>query len=64
VDGDKWFARVLSGDFWSDVNPLNSWLRQQSRWDTFEPFEIVRECPVYPDLDAAERALVSSAAAS
>ncbi|MGH3852313.1 MAG: NAD(P)/FAD-dependent oxidoreductase [Pseudonocardiaceae bacterium] len=61
VDGDRWFARVLSGDFWSDVNPLNCWLRDQRRWDTFQPFEIVRECPVYPELDATERTLAGSA---
>ncbi|MGH3797759.1 MAG: NAD(P)/FAD-dependent oxidoreductase [Pseudonocardiaceae bacterium] len=60
VDGDKWFARMLSGDFWSDVNPLTSWLREQRRWDTFQPFEMVRECPVYPELDAADRALAGS----
>lgn len=64
VDGDKWFARILSGDFWSDVNPLNTWLREQRRWDTFEPFEIVRQCPVYPELDAAERALADTAVAA
>lgn len=63
VDGDRWFARVLSGDFWSDVNPLTCWLRDQRRWDTFQPFEIVQECPVYPELDATERALAGSAAA-
>jgi hypothetical protein len=62
VDGDKWFARALSGDFWSDVNPLNCWLRKQRRWDTFAPFEMVQECPVYPELDVAERAQINSAA--
>jgi hypothetical protein len=62
VDGDRWFARILSGDFWSDVNPLNCWLRDQRRWDTFRPFEIIRQCPVYPELDATERALAGSAA--
>jgi flavin-dependent dehydrogenase len=62
VDGDVWFARVLSGDFWSDMNPFNTWLREQRRWDTFEPFEIVTQCPVYPELDAEERALAGAGA--
>jgi FADH2-dependent halogenase len=64
VDGDRWFARVLSGDFWSDVNPLNTWLREQRRWDTFAPFEIVGECPVYPELDAEERTTLAGAGAA
>lgn len=62
VDGDKWFARMLSGDFWSDLNPLTAWLREQRRWDTFEPFELTTACPVYPELDAEERAQVRAAA--
>jgi flavin-dependent dehydrogenase len=57
VDNDKWFARMLSGDFWSDLNPLTGWLREQRRWDTFDPFDVVRDCPVYPELDAEEREL-------
>lgn len=56
VDRDQWFARILSGDFWTDQNPFTQWLRQQSRWDTFAPFEIHNHCPVYPELDAEERA--------
>ncbi|MQA79836.1 MAG: FAD-binding protein [Streptosporangiales bacterium] len=63
VDNDRWFARMLSGDFWSDLNPLTGWLREQRRWDTFEPFDVVRECPVYPELDAEEREHAGSAAA-
>lgn len=55
IDGDPAFARILSGDFWSDVNPVVRWLREQHRWDTFAPFDRVVQCPVYPDLDAAER---------
>lgn len=55
VEGDPWFARVLSGDFWSDTNPFTEYLRRQQRWNTFTDFEVVRDCPVYPDLDAAER---------
>jgi FADH2-dependent halogenase len=56
VDGDEYFARVLSGDFWSDTNPFTGWLRDQHQWDTFAPFTVVRTCPVYPELDAKERA--------
>ncbi|SHN26557.1 NAD(P)/FAD-dependent oxidoreductase [Actinacidiphila paucisporea] len=56
VDRDPWFARILSGDFWTDQNPFTQWLRQQRRWDTFAPFELHNHCPVYPELDAEERA--------
>lgn len=59
VDNDRWFARILSGDFWSDLNPVVRWLREQRRWDTFSPFDVVTHCPVYPELDAAERALAT-----
>jgi flavin-dependent dehydrogenase len=60
INGNQWFARILSGDFWSDTNPFTEWLREQSRWDTFAPFDVVRHCPVYPELDAAERALATN----
>lgn len=56
IEGDPWFTQVLSGDFWSDLNPVTEWLRTQHQWDTFAPYERVRECPIYPELDAAERA--------
>lgn len=56
VDGDQWFARILSGDFWSDTNPFTEYLRKQERWNTFAPFELVRDCPIYPELEAQERA--------
>lgn len=55
IEHDQWFARILSGDFWSDLNPLGRYLRTQRQWDTFVPFERVTECPIYPELDAAER---------
>jgi flavin-dependent dehydrogenase len=55
IDGNPWFARILSGDFWTDLNPFTRWLREQDRWDTFEPFDLVTECPVYRELDARER---------
>lgn len=58
IDGDPHFARVLSGDFWSDNNGVGEWLRAQERWDTFAPYERVTTCPVYPHIDALERAPV------
>lgn len=56
VEGDEHFARVLSGDFWSDTNSFTRYLRTQRQWDTFAPFQWVNECPIYPELDRAERA--------
>ena len=56
VEGDQHFARILSGDFWSDTNAFTRYLRTQPQWDTFDPFERVTECPIYPELDRAERA--------
>ncbi|HEY3734385.1 MAG TPA: NAD(P)/FAD-dependent oxidoreductase [Streptosporangiaceae bacterium] len=56
VADDPHFARVLSGDFWSDANAFTRYLRTQRQWDTFQPFERVTECPIYPELDRAERA--------
>lgn len=53
---DRSLARLLSGDFWSDTNPLTEWLRRQEKWNTFAPFEVVRDCPVYPQLQMEERA--------
>ncbi|KUJ69156.1 hypothetical protein ACZ90_12390 [Streptomyces albus subsp. albus] len=48
VIDNKWFVRLVSGDFWGDDNELNQLLRKEARWDTFAPFERVRECPFYP----------------
>ncbi|WFB09339.1 tryptophan 7-halogenase [Streptomyces sp. LX-29] len=47
VIDNTWFVRLVSGDFWTDGNPLNELLRGESRWDTFAPFERVRKCPFY-----------------
>jgi FADH2-dependent halogenase len=63
IAGDTHFARILSGDFWSDTNRFATWLRSQRRWDTFAPFERVIHCPVYPMIDAAERAEIRMAVA-
>jgi FADH2-dependent halogenase len=60
IEGDPYFARMLSGDFWSDSNPMSEWLRAQSRWDTFAPYERVTTCPVYPHLDTADRELAAA----
>lgn len=52
----RWSARLLSGDFWSRKNPLGEQLRETKRFDTFEPFTPLYDCPVYPELDAREPA--------
>ncbi|MDC0766355.1 NAD(P)/FAD-dependent oxidoreductase [Streptomyces sp. HD] len=46
--GDPWFARLVSGDFWSKENPIAEFLRAQPRWNTFSPFSVAYGCPVYP----------------
>lgn len=51
-----WTSRMLSGDFWSAKNPIGIVLRNESRWDTFAPFEPMQTCPVYPELDTEESA--------
>jgi flavin-dependent dehydrogenase len=51
----KWFTRMLSGDFWSEHNPISRLLRSNPNWDTFEAFEPLYGDPVYRDLDAEER---------
>jgi FADH2-dependent halogenase len=56
VDRNKWFARLLSGDFWSRNNPFNDLLRAERRWDTFAPFEPAYGCPYYADLNDLEEA--------
>jgi flavin-dependent dehydrogenase len=56
------FVRLLSGDFWSVHNPVAELLRARPEWDTFAPFDRTFGCPVYPDLDAADDALLAQAA--
>lgn len=51
----QWIARLLSGDFWSELNPVGALLREERRYDTFEPFPFVYGCPVYPEQDAREK---------
>ena len=50
----SWVTRLLNGDFWSDRNALANHLRTIARYDTFEPFEPLFGCPVYPELDARD----------
>ena len=57
----KWIARLLSGDFWSRLNPVAQLLRDNRGYDTFEPFPVAYGCPVYPEIDAAESAELAGA---
>jgi flavin-dependent dehydrogenase len=51
----KWFTRMLSGDFWSDHNPISRLLRSNPNWDTFDAFRPVYGDPAYGELDAKEQ---------
>ncbi|MFC8845295.1 MULTISPECIES: NAD(P)/FAD-dependent oxidoreductase [unclassified Micromonospora] len=51
---NKWLVRLLSGDFWAGQNELTHRLREQSRWDTFAPFEPAWGCPFYEHLNQQE----------
>lgn len=57
----RWIARLLSGDFWSELNPVAELLRGNRDYDTFTPFPFAYGCPVYPELDAAETAELAAA---
>lgn len=59
-----WLIRLLSGDFWSQGNPIAEILRREQRWDIFAPFDRTLECPLYGDLDAAEQASPAISSAS
>lgn len=50
-----WIARLLGGDFWSQKNPLARHLRTIEEYRSFAPYEPLYGCPVYPELEAAER---------
>ncbi|WNV89591.1 NAD(P)/FAD-dependent oxidoreductase [Umezawaea sp. Da 62-37] len=50
----RWVARLLGGDFWSEKNALANHLRSISDFDTFDSFEPLYGCPVYPEIDATE----------
>lgn len=51
---DKWVARLVSGDFWNERNPLVQHLRAESRWSTFAPYQPRWGCPFYEHLNIAE----------
>ncbi|OXM46602.1 NAD(P)/FAD-dependent oxidoreductase [Amycolatopsis alba] len=58
---EMYMVRLLGGDFWSEHNPIAQALRANTAWRTFAPFRPVFGCPVYPELDAADRAEVAAA---
>ncbi|MGW4128457.1 NAD(P)/FAD-dependent oxidoreductase [Amycolatopsis japonica] len=60
---EMYMVRLLGGDFWSEHNPIAQALRANPAWRTFAPFQPVFGCPVYPELDAADRAEVAAARA-
>lgn len=49
--GARFVLQAFAGDFWADEDqPVMSYLRSKEEWSTFkQPFDIVYECPVYPD---------------
>jgi FADH2-dependent halogenase len=48
-DANYWITRTLTGDFWTEGNPITSQMRDDRAWDTFAPFTPLYGCPVYPD---------------
>nr|AXL06516.1 NAD(P)/FAD-dependent oxidoreductase [uncultured bacterium] len=52
---EKYLVRLIGGDFWSEHNSVAQEMRRRPEWDTFEPFKRVFGCPVYPELDEADR---------
>lgn len=61
---EMYMVRLLGGDFWSAHNPIAEALRANRAWDTFAPFEPVFGCPIYPELDEADRMEVAAAGSS
>jgi FADH2-dependent halogenase len=47
-DANYWITRTLTGDFWTEDNPITSQLREDREWETFAPFTPRYGCPVYP----------------
>ncbi len=49
--GFRFVLQTFAGDFWPDIDqPVMSYLRSKEEWSTFEqPFELIYDCPVYPD---------------
>lgn len=54
-DPNYWITRTLTGDFWTDDNPITRRMREDRDWDTFAPFEPLYGCPVYPDSTRSSR---------
>ncbi|HLZ22819.1 MAG TPA: FAD-dependent oxidoreductase [Ktedonobacterales bacterium] len=46
-DANYWITRTLTGDFWTEDNPITSHMRNDRTWDTFAPFTPRYGCPVY-----------------
>jgi FADH2-dependent halogenase/halogenation protein CepH len=59
---EMYMVRLIGGDFWSAHNPIANALRANRDWDTFDAFEPVFGCPVYPELDELDRAKLAPAA--
>ncbi len=49
----KWHVRLVSGDFWTGQSPLVNLLREERGWALFAPFELLTECPLYPETAVA-----------
>jgi FADH2-dependent halogenase len=47
-DANYWITRTLTGDFWTEDNPITSQMREDRAGDTFPPFVPRYGCPVYP----------------
>jgi FADH2-dependent halogenase len=47
-DVSYWITRTLTGDFWTEDNPITAQLRADGEWETFAPFAPLYGCPVYP----------------
>lgn len=49
--GFRFVLQTFAGDFWPDRDqPVMSYLRSKEEWGTFkQPFELIYDCPVYPD---------------
>ncbi|MQY25786.1 NAD(P)/FAD-dependent oxidoreductase [Nocardia aurantia] len=45
----KWHVRLVSGDFWTGASPLVNRLREEKDWSLFAPFDLLTDCPIYPD---------------
>lgn len=62
---EKWRVRALSGDFWTETNPLVSKLRAEEEWSLFDDFEPMYGCPVYdaPGAEDVDRVTIPASGA-